>query len=109
MIIGAGNFALVKTDIKVKIPEMHYGRIAPRSGLTLKYGLNIGAGVIDSDYRGTVGVIIFNHGSADFVVGVGDRIAQLIIERISIPQIKVVSSLDDSSRGAGGFGSTGTS
>ena len=65
--------------------------------------------VIDFDYRGAVGVILFNHGEADFAVAKGDRVAQLILERILTPDVVEVDDLDDTARGAGGFGSTGVS
>lgn len=73
------------------------------------YLLLLGAGVIDSDYRGNVGVLLFNHGSADFVVNVGDRIAQLILERIATPDVREESELDDTERSVRGYGSTGLS
>jgi len=75
----------------------------------LKSGIDVGAGVIDEDYRGNVGVILFNHGEADFAVRAGDRIAQLVLERIAVADVLVVEALDDTARGAGGFGSTGVS
>jgi deoxyuridine 5'-triphosphate nucleotidohydrolase len=67
----------------------------------------VGAGVIDEDYRGNVGVILFNHSDADFAVAVGDRVAQLVLEVIQTPSVHVVEDLEDTARGAGGFGSTG--
>jgi dUTP pyrophosphatase len=81
--------------------------IAPRSGLAWKHFIDVGAGVIDEDYRGNVGVILFNHADADFEVKRGDRIAQLVLERISTPEVIEVESLDDTVRAGGGFGSTG--
>lgn len=83
------------------------GRIAPRSGLAAKHMIDTGAGVIDADYRGQVRVLLFNHGETDFEVKEGDRVAQLILERIYTPEIQVVEELEESVRGAGGFGSTG--
>ena len=105
--IQAGGRAVVQTGLKMKIPEGCYGRVAPRSGLAVRQGINTGAGVIDADYRGEVGVVLFNHGSTDFKVNIGDRIAQLILERICLAEIEKVEQLDDTQRGAGGFGSTG--
>ena len=67
----------------------------------------MGAGVVDEDYRGNVGVILFNHSDTDFAVKAGDRVAQLILERILTPEVEEVEDLDDTARGAGGFGSTG--
>lgn len=83
------------------------GRIAPRSGLASKNFIDTGAGVIDADYRGQVKVLLFNHAETDFEVNEGDRVAQLIIERIYTPEIQVVEELEESVRGEGGFGSTG--
>jgi dUTP pyrophosphatase len=80
---------------------------APRSGLAWKHSIDVGAGVIDADYRGPVGVILFNHSDQDFEVKVGDRIAQLIIEKILTPKALEVEDLDSTFRGVGGFGSTG--
>ncbi|XP_065403981.1 deoxyuridine 5'-triphosphate nucleotidohydrolase, mitochondrial isoform X3 [Macaca fascicularis] len=99
--------ALVKTDIQIALPSGCYGRVAPRSGLAAKYFIDVGAGVIDEDYRGNVGVVLFNFGKEKFEVKKGDRIAQLICERIFYPEIEEVQALDDTERGSGGFGSTG--
>lgn len=107
LVIQARTHALVKTDISIKIPTGHYGRVAPRSGLTLKNALDVGAGVIDEDYRGNVGVILFNHSNNDFVIKKGDRIAQLILEKISTPEVIEVEDLDETERGEKGYGSTG--
>jgi deoxyuridine 5'-triphosphate nucleotidohydrolase len=101
--------ALLKTDIAIAVPHGTYGRVAPRSGLTLKNGIDVGAGVIDEDYRGNVGVILFNHSDEDFSVKAGDRIAQLILEKIEVAEVNVCETLEDTARGAGGFGSTGVS
>lgn len=80
-----------------------------RSGLAWKNSIDVGAGVIDYDYRGNVGVILFNLSDVDFEVKRGDRVAQLILERISMADVQEVAELSDTSRGAGGFGSTGVS
>jgi dUTP pyrophosphatase len=100
---------LVSTGIAVKIPIGYYGRVASRSGLAVKNGLEVGAGVIDSDYRGEVKVLLRNLGSQPFEFKSGDRIAQLIIEKIETPDVEEVIDLDVTDRGAGGFGSTGVS
>jgi dUTP pyrophosphatase len=100
--------ALVGTDIAIAIPPGHYGRIAPRSSLASKFGLDVGAGVIDEDYRGHVMVLLFNHSDKDYIVQKGERIAQLLLERISHPPVEEVEELDITQRGSGGFGSTGT-
>lgn len=101
-----GQRRLVKTGLSIAVPDGTYGRVAPRSGLAVKYGIQTMAGVIDSDYRGELGVVLINHGSETFRAIRGDRIAQLVIERVDTPDVQVVDDLDDTSRGAGGFGST---
>jgi deoxyuridine 5'-triphosphate nucleotidohydrolase len=105
--IPAGGRALVKTGIAISLPSGYYGRVAPRSGLAVKNGIDVGAGVIDSDYRGEVGVLLFNFGSEVFRAEAGTRVAQLIVEPMVLVQPVEVSDLDDTQRGAGGFGSTG--
>ncbi|GKY93104.1 hypothetical protein MPSEU_000278600 [Mayamaea pseudoterrestris] len=109
IVIPAQQRALVPTDLSVACPAGTYARIAPRSGLALKHGIDVGAGVIDADYRGPVGVILFNWGKEDFVIKHGDRIAQMILEQIVLPEIVQVDDLSDTVRGDGGFGSTGVS
>ncbi|KAK4252260.1 dUTPase-like protein [Corynascus novoguineensis] len=106
--IPARGKVLVDTDISMSLPAGTYGRVAPRSGLASKHFIDTGAGVIDADYRGHVKVLLFNHGEADYEVQEGDRIAQLIVERIYTPEVVEVAELEESVRGAGGFGSTGT-
>lgn len=88
----AGRQALVKTDLSIAIPPNTYARIAPRSGLAVKKMIDCGAGVVDYDYRGPVGVVLFNHGSEDFKIEKGDRVAQLILERICMADIEEVCS-----------------
>eukprot|EP00534_Pseudo-nitzschia_fraudulenta_P003068 CAMPEP_0201129538 /NCGR_PEP_ID=MMETSP0850-20130426/37267_1 /ASSEMBLY_ACC=CAM_ASM_000622 /TAXON_ID=183588 /ORGANISM="Pseudo-nitzschia fraudulenta, Strain WWA7" /LENGTH=173 /DNA_ID=CAMNT_0047399039 /DNA_START=147 /DNA_END=668 /DNA_ORIENTATION=+ len=106
--IPPGGRGIVATDISIACPEGTYARIAPRSGLAIKKGIDVGAGVVDADYRGPVGVILFNlDPETPFEVKKGDRIAQLILEKISMVGIEEVDDLDETSRGAGGFGSTG--
>ena len=108
VVVPARGKAIAKTDLAMAIPLGHYGRIAPRSGFSWKKHTDIGAGVIDADYRGNVGVVIFNHSDEDISVSQGDRVAQLIIEQISTPVVEdVEGELDDTDRGEGGFGSTG--
>lgn len=106
--VPAKGKELVKTDIQIEVPEGCYGRVAPRSGLAVKNFIDVGAGVIDEDYRGNVGVVLFNHSDNAFEIKKGDRIAQLICERITYPEVVEVDTLTDTVRGAGGFGSTGT-
>jgi len=100
---------VVRTGLSIAIPENTYARIAPRSGLAVKKFLDTGAGVVDYDYRGEVGVVLFNHSEEDFEVKVGDRIAQLILERISMAGCVEADELFDTERGGAGFGSTGVS
>ena len=106
-VIPARGKGIVKTDLSIAAPPGTYARIAPRSGLAVKKFIDTGAGVVDEDYRGAVGVVLFNHGDEDFEVKKGDRVAQMILERIMTPQVVEVESLDDTTRGAGGYGSTG--
>lgn len=105
--IPARGKGIVKTDLSIAIPHGTYARIAPRSGLAVKSFIDTGAGVVDEDYRGAVGVVLFNHSDVEFKVKQGDRIAQLILERIMTPKVIEVESLDETTRGAGGYGSTG--
>ncbi|KAG9778306.1 Deoxyuridine 5'-triphosphate nucleotidohydrolase [Exophiala dermatitidis] len=105
--VPARGKTLVSTDLAIATPEGTYGRVAPRSGLASKHYIDTGAGVIDADYRGEVKVLLFNHSDVDFQVNKGDRIAQLVLERIYTPEIVEVENLEESVRGAGGFGSTG--
>lgn len=101
---------LFKIGIAAAIPEGYYGRVAPRSGLALKRGLDIMAGVIDSGYRNEIGVILINLNRDVFEmieIKTGDRIAQLIIEKCHDAKFEEVENLDETERGAGGFGSTG--
>lgn len=97
----------ISSDLAIAIPEGTYARIAPRSGLAVKNFIDVGAGVVDYDYRGNVGVVLFNHGDEDFSIRRGDRVAQLILEKISMAEIIEVEELADTERGTGGFGSTG--
>ena len=101
--------AVVKTGLAIAVPDGCYGRIAPRSGLAVRNNVDIGIGVIDADYRGGVGVVMFNHSDEDFKVRLGDRIAQLILEQIKTPPVKEVSELDSTVHGSSGYGSTGMS
>lgn len=107
-VVPARGKAVVPTDLAIAIPPNTYARVAPRSGLAVKHFIDTAAGVIDEDYRGPVGVVLFNHGPQDFAVKKGDRIAQLILERIMTPEVEVVQELSSTVRGAGGYGSTGT-
>jgi dUTP pyrophosphatase len=108
--IAAQSIGVIATKIAIAVPAGYYGRIAPRSSLAVRHLISVGGGVVDSDYRGEIGIVLFNHSQnkdAAFVVHKGDRIAQLIIERIATPTIVKVDELPGTVRGSGGFGSTG--
>lgn len=107
LIVPAFGKARIKTDIQIALPNGSYGRIAPRSGLAWKNFIHVGGGVIDQDYRGNIEVILFNFSEQNFTVKKGDRIAQLIIERIFICNLEELSNLDQTERGSNGFGSSG--
>ena len=104
-----GGRALVATGVAVAIPRGYAGFIQPRSGLALKHGVTClnTPGTIDSDYRGEVKVILANLGDEDFVINIGDRIAQIIVAPVTQGIMCEVEALDDTDRGTGGFGSTG--
>lgn len=101
------SHTLVSTGLGFQLPSGVYGRVAPRSGLTVKHGIHIGAGVIDPDYMGEVKVAMFNLGLQPVEFKKGDRIAQLILERCEVPDVLEVDILVSTSRGESGFGSTG--
>ena len=107
VIIPAGSSALISTGLHIEIPAGCVGKIWSRSGLSVKYNIEVGAGVIDHGYTGEVKVHLYNHGYDPYKVAAGDRIAQLVVLPIMLPTIVVVDKLDDSARGDGGFGSTG--
>lgn len=110
IVIPKQSRALIPLDISIACPPNTYARIAPRSGLALKHGIHVGAGVVDADYRGPVSVLLFNMDEhKDFEVKQGDRIAQCILEYVCMTTVMQVESLDDTERGSGGFGSTGVS
>ena len=98
---------LISTGISIALPPNTYGRVAPRSGLSLKCSIDIGAGVIDEDYRGIIGVVFINNSDRDYNIKIGDAIAQLIIEVIQHPEVINVETLSSTKRGSGGYGSTG--
>ena len=121
VIIPYGERCLIPLGFAVQVPDYYYLRVAPRSGLSLR-GIDIGAGVIDSSYRGEVMVLVVNNTGDDYEVNEGDKIAQLIMERCANTEIDIcyeysdsdsdadhVDDLTETSRGTGGFGSTGNS
>jgi dUTP pyrophosphatase len=104
-----GARALVPTGLKIALEPGYEAQVRPRSGLALKHGLTClnSPGTIDSDYRGEVGVILINHGQEPFVIRRGERIAQMVVARHEQAVLVEASALDETARGAGGFGSTG--
>src|SRR6185369_16338463 len=98
---------MARSGLAVAIPPGFYGRVAPRSGLAAKSGLDVLAGVIDSDYRGEVCCLLYNTGDEAITLPAGSKICQLIVEQIITPEATWASELDETARGAGGFGSTG--
>ena len=111
IILYHGESCLVQTGIKLAIPEGYEGQVRPRSGLAIHWGITVvnTPGTIDSDYRGEIGVILINHGKVPFTIENGDRIAQLVIQEVPTVAFELVEDLSDTSRGDGGFGSTGSS
>jgi dUTP pyrophosphatase len=105
-VVVARGKCIVPTDLSILVPEGTYGRIAPRSGLAVNNFVHVGAGVIDRDYRGNIGVVLFNHADNEFSAKKGDIIAQLICEKIEYPKLEEVYSLEVTTRRDGGFGST---
>ena len=102
-----GHRAVISTGLTFEFPDGVYGRVAPRSGLAVKHGIQVGAGVVDPDYTGEVKVVLFNTDQAPFVIKPGYRIAQLILEKFEVHTIEEVGAVTDTERGEGGFGSTG--
>lgn len=109
-VIPAGDRVMINTGVSFEIPDGYYGRVAPRSGLASKHGIDVLAGVADSDYRGTVYAILINHGKEEFLVKKGERVAQFIFEKIAVTSGLIEVSQEElthTERGANGFGSTG--
>lgn len=111
VVVQVGARCLVPTGLRLAIPDGFEVQIRPRSGLALKHGITLpnAPGTIDSDYRGPLGVIVMNAGDAPFTINHGDRIAQMVAAPVTRAAFTVVEALDDTARGAGGFGSTGRS
>lgn len=109
LVIPAGKRALVHTGLVMLLPPLYEAQVRPRSGLALKHGVTVlnTPGTIDSGYRGEVGVILANFGETDFEIKTGDKIAQIVIAPVTQPEIVETEVVDETDRGAGGFGSTG--
>ena len=109
LVLAPGARALIPTGLRAEIPPGYEMQVRPRSGLALKHGLTVAnaPGTIDSDYRGPLGVIMINLGAAPYTVRHGERIAQAVIAPVIRAAYMIAGALDDTARGAGGFGSTG--
>lgn len=107
--LAAGARHAVATGFAVAIPDGYEIQVRPRSGLAFKHGISVpnAPGTIDSDYRGELKVLLINHGSENFAIRRGDRVAQLVLAPVTRAAFSEVDDLDDTARGAGGFGSTG--
>lgn len=108
--LGPGERAIIPAGFAIALPEGFEAQVRPRSGLAAKHGITVlnAPGTIDADYRGEVGVILVNLGQTAFAISRGMRIAQMVVAPVSRAVWREVESLDDTQRGAGGFGSTGT-
>ncbi|KMT23055.1 deoxyuridine 5'-triphosphate nucleotidohydrolase Dut [Clostridium cylindrosporum DSM 605] len=108
-VLKKGEIKLIPTGIAISIDSGYEAQIRPRSGLAIKHGISLvnTPGTIDSDYRGEINLIMINFGARDFIIKRGDRIAQMVINKIETPTIVEVEVLDETSRATGGFGSTG--
>ena len=106
-IIEPKSRCLISTGLKMQFPNNVYARIAPRSGLALKNGIDVMAGVIDPDYTGEIKVLLYNSSDIKFEVQRGDRIAQVIFEQFKYPNFNEVNEITETERSSGGFGSTG--
>lgn len=109
LVLAPGQRAAVATGLAMAIPPGHEGQVRPRSGLALKHGLTVvnAPGTVDADYRGEVKVLLVNLGAEAVTIAPGDRVAQLVIAPVIQAELAEVDALDDTARGAGGFGSTG--
>ena len=109
ILLEPGSRVLVPTGLAMAIPVGYEGQVRPRSGLALKKGVTLvnSPGTIDADYRGEIGVIMINHGESPFSINHGDRIAQMLISPVTHAELQVVDTLEETARGAGGFGHTG--
>ncbi|MBB5049310.1 dUTP pyrophosphatase [Rhodopseudomonas rhenobacensis] len=109
LVLAPGTYALVPTGLKLELPPGFEAQVRPRSGLAARHGVTVlnAPGTIDADYRGEIGVLLINHGSQPFTIRRGERIAQMVVAKVARVELTVVSSLEETERGSGGFGSTG--
>ena len=110
VVLEPGKYNIVPTGVRIELPQGYEAQVRPRSGMAMKYGIGIlnAPGTIDADYRGEVKVILFNFGQESFRIEPGDRIAQLVFNRVVQAQFILVDKLKETKRGSGGFGHTGT-
>ncbi len=108
-VLKPGARFLMPTGFAIALPDYHEAQVRPRSGLAVKHGVTVlnAPGTIDSDYRGEIKVPLINHGTADFIIKRGDRIAQMIVAAVARANLQEVSALDETARGNNGFGSSG--
>jgi dUTP pyrophosphatase len=109
VVLEPGKVAMVPTALSIALPPGYEAQVRPRSGLAAKHGITVlnSPGTIDADYRGEIAVILINHGSAAFTIKRGERIAQMVIAKVEQAELVVATSLSETDRGSGGFGSTG--
>jgi dUTP pyrophosphatase len=110
VVIEPGAWKAIGTRLEIELPAGYEAQVRPRSGLALKYGVTVlnAPGTIDADYRGEIRVLLINHGSDPFRIGIGDRIAQLVVAPVTRVEVRVTDTLAPTSRGSGGFGHTGS-
>lgn len=108
--LAPGAYAMIPTGLAIALPPGFEAQVRPRSGLAARHGVTVlnSPGTIDADYRGEIKVLLINHGNSAFEITRGARIAQMIIAPVTQADLQIVANLDDTSRGSGGFGSTGT-
>lgn len=111
VVLQPGQRQLIPSGLRLEIPTGYEAQVRPRSGLALRHGLTVlnSPGTIDADYRGEVGVVLINHGTEAVTLNRGDRIAQMVFAKVEEVTWDIVDDLEDSQRGRGGFGSTGSS
>ena len=108
-VLPPGGFAAIPSGIALALPHGYEAQVRPRSGLAAKHGVTVlnSPGTIDADYRGEIRVLLINHGAAPFAIGRGERIAQIVIAAVVQAELRAVTSVSETERGSGGFGSTG--
>jgi dUTP pyrophosphatase len=109
MNLAPGQYAMIPTGLVIALPSGYEAQVRPRSGLAAKHGVTVlnSPGTIDADYRGEINVLLINHGGAPFTIRRGERIAQMVIAAVVQAKLRPVTSLSETERGSGGFGSTG--